>query len=294
MTQARRTRRIVTVRPQGANYEVRILGTAPTPLRDFYHALLRLTWWASLSVITTGYLAVNALYACAYLAAGGIENAEPGSFTDALFFSVQTMGTIGYGAMYPKSELANWLVVSESVVSLLLTALSTGLVFAKFSRPTSRVLFSRHAVICPFNGAPTLMLRVGNERGNAIVDVQFRAVLTRTERTLEGELFYRTYDLTLVRDRTLSLTRSFSLSHPIDAQSPLYGLTAEQAAAQEVEVNLMLVGIDDTAMQTVHARHQYQAHDILWNTRLSDILSEAEDGALIVDLHKFHDVEPLK
>src|SRR4029077_8819838 len=134
-----------------------------------------------LGVIALGYLVANALYAVAYELVGGIENAKVGSFGDAFFFSVQTMGTIGYGAMYPKTLAANMLVVSESLVSLILTALATGLVFAKFSRPNARIVFSDYAVICPFNGVPTLMFRIGNERGNAIVDAQIRAIATRTE-----------------------------------------------------------------------------------------------------------------
>jgi inward rectifier potassium channel len=199
-----------TVREPGADYEIRIVGARKTPLRDFYHALLRLPWWVTIAAISCSFLAANALYAVAYLLVGGIAHAEPMSLRDAFFFSVQTMGTIGYGDMFPASTGANWVVVVESITSLTLTALATGLVFAKFSRSTARLMFTRHAVIAPMAGKPTLMFRLGNQRGNQIVDARIRVALMRTEQTAEGGKFYRMLDLRLTRDRSLSLWWSAS------------------------------------------------------------------------------------
>jgi inward rectifier potassium channel len=282
----------ISLQPQGADYQIIVIGGRSRPLRDFYHALLRLNWPATLGLITASFLSANALFALIYVGVGGIENARAGSFLDAFFFSVETMGTIGYGSMYPRSEAANWWMVVESVTGLTLTALTTGLVFAKFSRPTARVIFTRNAVICPFNGQPTLMFRIGNERGNAIVDAQFKGVVSRTEHTQEGELFYRAYDLKFVRDHALALNRSFSLSHRIDESSPFYGQSPESMLAMEYELQIMVIGIDDTVMQTVHASHNYYARDILWGSRLTDVLSELPDGSMVLDLRLFHDVEP--
>jgi inward rectifier potassium channel len=184
--QSRSIRIMTTQVAPGADDEIRVIGASRTPLSDFYHALLRLRWPATIGAISGAFLAINALFALAYLLTGGIAHARPGSFADAFYFSVQTMGTIGYGAMFPESAAANTLVVAEAIASLTMTALATGLVFAKFSRPTARIVFSKRAVISPMNGAPTLMLRVGNERGNRIVDVAIRASISRTERTAEG------------------------------------------------------------------------------------------------------------
>lgn len=281
-----------TLRQPGADYEIRIVGQRRTPLRDFYHALLQLPWWATISAISGAYLAANAVFALAYLLVGGVEHAAQGSFADAFFFSVQTMGTIGYGAMYPGSTAANVVVVVESIVSLLLTAMSTGLVFAKLSRPTARCAFTRHAVISPFDGVPTLMFRLGNERGNQIVDAKIRVVLFRTERTNEGRTHYRQLELHLVRDQALSLFRSWNVLHPIDDTSPLRGETPASLIAKEIELQVMMVGLDDVTMQTVHASHRYFAKDILWGARLADVLSETPEGHLLLDLRRFHDVEP--
>jgi inward rectifier potassium channel len=289
MTHARKPKRWI---PPGADYEIRVVGDRSRPLRDFYHALLTLPWPTTIALIALGFLLANALFAAAYVESGGIERAQPGSFADAFYFSVQTMGTIGYGAMYPTTTAANLLVVLESIVSLTLTALATGLVFAKFSRPTARMVFSRNAVISKMDGVPTLMLRLGNERGNRIVDANIRATLSRTEQTAEGHLFYRSYDLTLARGRALSLQRSWSVMHVIDAQSPFYGQSPESVAQSEIEMHVMVVGLDDISMQIVHASKTYYARDVLWGARLRDVLSEADDGAMILDVSKFHDTEP--
>jgi inward rectifier potassium channel len=286
------TRKAQSIRPVGADYEIRIVGDRRMPLRDFYHALIRLSWLETLAIIAGGFLVANIVFATGYVEIGGIAHARPGSLEDAFFFSVQTMGTIGYGAMYPESRAANVLVVGETLVSLTLTALMTGLVFGKFSRPTARVVFTRQATIAPMNGTPTLTFRIGNERGNRIVDALIRVVLARTETLTEGGTFYRLIDLKLSRERSLSLSRSWSVLHVIDENSPLRGCTPEVARSEEWELGVLMVGLDETSMQTIHASYQYYDKDILWGARHADLLSEAEDGAMILDLSKFHEVVP--
>jgi inward rectifier potassium channel len=285
--------RPIRFKAPGADYEVRIVGVRPTPLRDFYHALLRHSWAVTLAVIALVFVVVNGAYAALYVALGGIANARPGSYADAFFFSVQTIYTIGYGSMYPVSPAANALVVSEALVGLVLTAMATGLVFAKFSRQAARVQFSREAVVAVMNGKPTLSFRIGNERGNRIVDAQIRVSLVRTERS-EGGTFYRSVDLRLARARVFSLTRSWSVLHTIDDASPLAGTTPESLVGDEAELQVLVVGLDDTSLQPIHASHQYFAGQILWGARHADVLSESEDGALVLDMRKFHDIEPTR
>jgi inward rectifier potassium channel len=285
----------VTVKAPGADYEIRIVGDRPRPLRDFYHALLKLPWWATIAAISAAFLLANALFAAIYLEIGGVSHAATASFRDAFFFSVQTMGTIGYGAMFPESTAANVVVVAESIVSLLLTALSTGLVFAKFSRSTARFVFTRHVVISPVNGVPSLMFRLGNERGNQIVNAHIRLMMVRTERTREGDTFYRMLDLQPSRERamsmSMSLSRSWNVLHTIDASSPLAGESPASVVEKEIELQVMVVGTDDITMQMVHASHRYFAKDLVWGARLADVLSETPDGHMLLDLRRFHDVE---
>jgi inward rectifier potassium channel len=269
-----------------------VIGAPRTTLRDFYHFFLRVGWTAALAVMVGFYLVLNALFALAYLFAGGVVNVRPGSFWDAFCFSVQTMGTIGYGSMYPTSAAANSIMIVESVSSLIVTAVATGLVFAKFSRSTARIAFSRYATIGPMDGVPTLMIRVGNERGNQILEATIRVAVIRTERLKEGTIFYRMYDLQLSRERSPAMARSWTVLHPIVGTSPLFGATPESLAKAETELVATLVGTDDTSLQPVHARKRYFDHEIVWGARHADILSEDDSGNLILDVRKFHDIVP--
>jgi inward rectifier potassium channel len=290
MPQTQRSPRREVQRAEG--YEVHIVGAPRPGLRDLYHALLRVPWWAALLTIVGGYLALNALFALGYLAAGGVANMPPGSYADAFFFSVQTMGTIGYGSMYPTTRPANILVVAESVVGLVVTALATGLVFVRFSQTRPRVVFSRRAALSPMDGVPTLAVRLGNERANRIVDVTFRMTIVRTTRTAEGVTVYRSDDLALVRGRAPALSRSWMILHRIVPGSPLHGETPESLAAAEAELTVEIVGTDDTSLQPIHAHKIWMYRSIAWGARLTDVLSETPDGNLLLDLTKFDDVEP--
>ena len=269
-----------------------VLGAARAPFRDIHYRFLRAPWWLAMSGIVLAFLALNAIYAGLYLITGGIKHARVGSFADAFYFSVQTMGTIGYGDMYPMSQCANALVVSEAVAGLIVSALVTGLVFSKFSQLQARVAFTNTITISPMDGVPTMMFRLGNERGNQIVEAVLRVGMIRTERTREGMTFYRMIDLPLVRERSQAFTRSWTAMHVITPDSPLYGVTEAQMLAEEPEFVVSVVGTDDTSLQPVHARRHYTHRDVLWGARHADVLSEREDGTIVLDLRKFHDTEP--
>jgi inward rectifier potassium channel len=276
--------------PRTTEGEVIVLGAASHLLRDAYHSLLRMRWSGLLSAIAASYLLVNALFAIGYLGVGGVEGMKSHSFGDAFFFSVQTLGTIGYGSMYPITTSANLLMVAESVVGLIMTALATGIVFARFSKPRGSLVFSQNACISPMNGVPTLMFRIGNDRASKIFEARVLVTHTRTERTHEGVLFYRLTDLKLVRDQSPALSRSFMILHVLDEASPLYGTSPESCLRDEVELLVTVVGTDDLSLQPVHAQHRYDTKEIVWGARLADVLSELPDGRLQLDLRRFHDL----
>jgi len=202
------------------------------------------------------------------------------------------MGTIGYGVMHPLSPAAEALVTAEVIVGVSLVALASGILFAKFSVPRARMVFAEWATIGPFDGVPTLMFRLGNERASQVIEAIVRVVVIRTERTAEGVLFYRMRDLQLARDRSPALARSWTVLHPIDASSPLYGATPETLAAEEAEFMLTVVGIDETSAQNLHARHTYGQERVRWGARPADMLSEMRDGRLQLDVREFHRVVP--
>ncbi|MFO0578760.1 MAG: ion channel [Polyangia bacterium] len=285
-----RPRSLVTTPGPQARYKFYVLNAPRPDLRDAYHWLLRLPFWGIVLLIVGSYVGLNLLFGALYYWLGGIGNATPGSFADAFFFSVHTLGTIGYGSLYPASRAANVLVVIESLTGLLVTALATGLMFVRFSQTRPRVVFSRRITVGSYDGVPTLMIRLGNERGNYIFDVMMRLTLQRTTRSAEGVTFYRTLDVPLVREHAPALTRAWTVLHVIDDKSPLCGLDAEALRACEAELTLAITGTDDTSLQPVYARYTWYADEILWDARLADVLTENSDGDMVLDLAQFHEV----
>ena len=271
---------------------MRVVGARKTPFSDAYHALLQAPWWLDLLALSGIFLLLNLAFGIAYAAVGGIVGAEPGSIADHFFFSVQTMGTIGYGVMHPSSAAAEALVTAEVIVGVSLVALASGILFSKFSVPRARMQFARCATISPFDGVPTLMFRLGNERASQIIEARVRVALVRTERTLEGVTFYRMRDLRLERDRSPVLARSWTVMHTIDESSPLHGATPESLARDEVEFTLTVVGLDETSAQNLHARHTYDTSEVRWGARHADMLSERPDGQIELDMREFHQVVP--
>lgn len=268
-----------------------VIGEEREVLRDAYHTFLNLPWGAALGLIAIAFFAFNLVFAVIFVEIGGIEGAD-GSFTDALSFSVQTMATIGYGVMHPESNPANGVMIVESMFGIIFTALTTGLVFAKFSRPTTRVRYSKNVVITRHDGKPMMMFRIGNRRSNVIVEAQLHVVVLLTTITKEGETFYKAHDLKLVRDRQVGMTRGWTVMHEIDESSPLYGLDSYEMKKRELEIYIALTGIDNVTMQTVHSVHQYTDENVLHGFRLQDTLSPLPDGKFLVDLRKFDDVVP--
>lgn len=260
---------------------------------DIYHFMMEASWKRLLVIVAASYLSTNALFAGLYLLAGdSISGAESGSFSDAFFFSVQTLSTVGYGVMAPKGALGSTLVTFEAFIGLLGMAMASGLMFSKFARPTARVLFSSKVLISTRNGRPCLVLRTANGRGNELVEATLRISVLKPEITAEGERMRRFHDLVLERSQTPLFTLTWTVIHVIDEQSPLYGETEASLHAMNVRFIVTLTGIDSTFSQTVYARTNYYADDVVWGGRFVDVTTLLPDGRLQVDYTKFHDVMP--
>jgi inward rectifier potassium channel len=285
---------VVHIKIQDGRFHILGSGAWHSYWREPYHLLLTIPWTGFIALTVLSYVVTNAVFGLLYLVQpGSIANAKPGSFLDAFFFSVQTLASIGYGAMYPQTVYAHTIVTIEAMVSLVGIALLTGLAFARFSRPTARVEFSQAAVIAPYEGAPTLMFRAANQRRNQILEAQVRLYLMRDEVSAEGQFMRRFYELKLLRSRTPSFTLSWTVLHAIDEYSPLYGATPESLIQMQASLVVSLTGVDETVSQAIHARHTYIAQDILWNYRLVDIFHETADGHRYINYNHFHDVVPL-
>jgi inward rectifier potassium channel len=286
---SRKSRRGKSRNDLAANRVERISSRGQQPI-DIYHHLLTISPWTLFLVLVVVYATFNLVFGVLFvLQPGGIANATPGSFADAFFFSVQTMATIGYGDMHPASIYTNSLVTIEVLLGMTGLALATGLVFARFSRPTARVMFSKVAVIREHDGVPCLMFRAANQRRNQILEAQVAVMLLRDELSSEGVEMRRFHDMEVTRPRTPMFALTWTVIHPIDSTSPLYGESRESLLRAHAQIAVSISGIDETFSQTVHARFHYEATEIRWNHRFADIIARAEDGHRLIDYRRFHD-----
>lgn len=262
---------------------------------DFYHFVMDARWSLVLVFIATTYVLTNTFFAGLYLLGGDcIVAAAPGSFSDAFFFSVQTMATIGYGAMAPKTTYAHLLVTVEAILGLFGTALATGIVFAKFARPSARVSWSDVALLTKRNGVPHLVFRVANARENQIVEASIRLSVLKFEVTSEGERMRRYYDMSLLRSQNPIFAMTWTVMHPIDENSPLHGMSFDEMVQGRIEILAILTGLDSTFGQTIHARFSYAMEDIKENARFKDIVLELPDGTRQVNLDRISEWEPVQ
>lgn len=258
---------------------------------DLFYTLMTMPIVALLGLMALGIAMMNLAFGAIYWLIGGIGGARPGDYGDAVFFSVQTFSTTGYGVLYPRTILANSVASVEIITGLLSTALATGLLFARLSRPQARVMFSRFAVIHEIGGVPTLTFRVANRRRNALTNAEMTVSVLRDEVEREGNNNRRLIDLDLVRNRTPALALSWSVMHRITETSPLHGLTAADLAREHCVIICVLTGLDDTLLSTVASRHIYNFSDIRYDRKLVDIFDHAPDGSFAIDYTKFHELE---
>ena len=270
-----------------------IRGAPTRAFEDLYHFLVTSSWPALIGLIAATFTVANLVFAIGYYLDGGIENMRTGSFADAFFFSVQTMATIGYGRMVPVSIFSNILVAIEALSGLVALALMTGLVFAKFSRPTARVRFSRYVVIGPRDGVTSLMIRMANMRADRIVEANIHAVFAREETTAEGDSIRRFYDLAMTRNVSSLFVLSWTAVHRIVEGSPLFGETRDSLADCQPQVIVSITGLDEVFSQTIHARYSYGLAEIIWGARFADVLVRHPDGSQAVDYTHFDEVETL-
>jgi inward rectifier potassium channel len=284
-----RPKKYVKIINREGKFEVDGLRAWHSYLRDPYHLMLTIPWTGFAGIVSVGYLVINVIFALLYLAGGDcLEGAKPGSFFDAFFFSVQTLGSIGYGVISPKTFYANIMVTLEAIASVLVIAVVTGLTFARFSKPNARVIFSDVAVVAPYNGIPTLTFRAANKRRNFIVEARITVDFSIDEVSKEGESTRRFYELPLLRQRTSSFNLAWTVRHPIDENSPLYGFTPEMLLDGRAIIIVSLVGIDETVAYTINARHNYSVKEIMWNYRFADMLTTDVNGDRYLNYQHFH------
>jgi inward rectifier potassium channel len=288
----RRRPRNILVR--SGQFELVKLNVKEFDLRDTYHLILTLTWPGFAGVVFGIYLLINVFFAIFYmLNPRAIAEMAPGSFFDAFFFSVETLATVGYGHMYPETFYGHLIAMLEIMVGMFGLAVITGLIFVRFSRPTARIQFSKVAVIAPFDGVPNLMIRVANLRHQAMVEPEFRMLFMWDTVTAEGDDVRRFRSLRLEFDHLIAFPAVMTIRHPIDEESPLFGLTPEDSQKQDIRILASIVGVDTVIVAPVQSLRDYNYDQIEWNRRFVEIYDQNEAGDWTVDYARIDETEDI-
>ncbi len=268
-------------------------GVSRFDVRDPYHLAVALTWPQFFGTLLAFYLLVNIAFASLFwLVPDSVANARPYSFSDAFFFSIETLATVGYGEMYPATLYGHVIASTEIVCGLGFTAILTGLTFVRFSRPRAKFVFASHPVVAMHNSKPTLMLRVGNGRAHVLLDAVTKLNVLLSVTTAEGKPFRRAQELRLERAHLPVFPLTWTLMHVMDERSPLYGYDAAQVIAARAQVLVTLEARDPTLATSVQEIRNYAPEDIRFGMRYVDVLTTEADGTLVADLTKIGDMEP--
>jgi len=278
------------------SFNVSRSGLPFTRTQNIYHLLLTMSWTKFFLLIVLFYFLSNLIFAFAFVLCGPTALRGPAvstfgeQFGQAFFFSVQTLATIGYGGISPNGLGANIVVTIEALTGLLGLTLAAGLLFARFSRPSARILFSRNAVIAPYLDMKAFEFRIANERSNELIDVQVTVVLTRME-THSGKRSRKFHTLKLERNQVKFFPLHLVVVHPIDSASPLHQVTKEAFDASDAEFLVLITALDETFSQNVHSRSSYKFHEVQWGARFSDMFISSDHGEVGIDLRRIHDIE---
>ena len=266
---------------------------------NLYHTLVSCSWWSFYGLLGLMYLCLNVLFALGYLACGpgaltGTTGASVGGrFSDAFFFSVQTLATIGYGVISPHGLAANILVSVEALLGLLGVALATGLSFARFSRPQAKLRFADQAVVAPYPGGTGFMFRLVNERSSQLIEVHAKVTFSCLMVDAAGRRSRRFFALPLERDQVAFFPLHWTVVHPITPESPLAGLSAQDLVNGDTEVFVLITAYDEASAQTVHTRTSYRADEIAFGVRYADIFVGSDSRARI-DVSRLSELAPVR
>ena len=265
---------------------------------NLYHWLLFMSWAKFLGLILLLYFLSNVFFGLMYASFGDAIVDTSGApfanvFIRGFFFSVQTFATIGYGTIHPVGIVPNLLVTIESYYSLLANALITGVVFARFSRPTARILFSKVAVVAPYRGITGFMFRLVNARSNQLIEVEVKLLYVHLAEE-NGRMVRRFDFLELERQKVTFFPLAWTVVHPIDEASPMHGLTEQDLHRTDAEFLILLTAIDETFAQTVHARSSYKPQEIVWSAKFANIYNKVDSGDTIsINIRKLSEIEKI-
>ena len=269
------------------------LGVSRFSLTDPYHFALTLSWFEFFAVLVVAYVAINFAFGLLYFAVpGSIANLPAGSLVEAFFFSVETLATVGYGAMAPSTLYGHVVATIEIFIGMLFTATMTGLVFVRFSRPKAKILFAERIVVTTHDGRPMLMIRIGNGRANSLSDATARLTVLLVERSADGRMFRRALDLKLVRSDFPFFPLTWTLMHELGPASPLVGLGAEDPRVGELRFMLRISALDPSLGAHVQDARSYKGDDLAFGMRYVDAVTWDGHDHSIADMRKISLIEP--
>jgi inward rectifier potassium channel len=266
--------------------------------RNPYLFLVDTSWPRFIFWLLAGYVLVNVIFAEIFILVGiqyligESTNTGVGPFMSAFFFSVHTLTTVGYGDVYPRGMAANIVASIEAMSGLMGFALATGLLYARFSRPSARILFSERILIAPYQDMTALQFRIANQRTNVLMELQATVMLMTVERS-DGELRRQFAELSLERNKVYFIPLTWTIVHPIDNGSPLYGLTQADLDQREAEFLVVVKGFDETFSQPVNTRFSYRHDEIQWGAKFLPAFRVDTQGDLVLELNQINAVQPV-
>jgi inward rectifier potassium channel len=261
-----------------------------------YLMLIDTTWPRFLFIVAIGFFVVNLIFASLYLMIGvqhlrGLES-DMGAFANAFFFSFHTLTTVGYGNVYPEGTLANTISSLEAATGLMVFAIATGLLYGRFSRPSARIVYSNNAIIAPYQDGTSLQFRITNARRNVLMNLDAHVLLMTVESS-DGELRRSFVDLPLERSGVYFFALTWTIVHPIDSASPLFGKTREDLAKESAELLILIQGFDDTFSQEVHSRYSYRHDEIVWGAKFIPAFKIDGKGDMVVEVNRINELKLL-
>ncbi len=283
------------VNPDGSANVIR-LGEPSFQLINIFHSLISMSWTKFNLLVLFAYMLANLFFACLYHITSDVElngiiyhNSDE-KFMEEFFFSAQTLSTVGYGRLNPVGPQKSTIAAIESMVGLMGFALITGLLYGRFSRPTSKLIFSNTAVIAPFKDTKAFMFRLANARRNQLIEVEAQLAFSYNEE-VNGKIMRRYQELKIDLSRISTLAMTWTIVHPINADSPLSNLSKEDLESIDAEFLISMKAIDDTYAQQVHQRTSYKWNEIVWNAKFISAIGLNSDGVTTIDLSKVNDYE---
>jgi inward rectifier potassium channel len=269
-------------------------GVPPFESLNPYNELLSTTWKRFFGFVLLWYFSINLFFACIYVICGienlhGVDPAEEsGPFWEAFFFSAQTLSTVGYGRVSPSGILVNAIAAFEALVGVTSFALITGLVFGRFSKPVAKLMFSENILLSPYKKETAMMFRVTNRMKSQLVNLSAQVSVSLSLQGENGKSSRHFFSLTLERDNIVFFPTSWTIVHPIDENSPFFGMSEIEFRASDPELLILVQGYDDSFSANVQVRYSYLENDTIWNATWKKIIDVAEDGSSQIDLKKFN------